>query len=288
LKRDGAALRSLAATSRQEVTAVKRLIAPLLAAALAVPAVAAEPKGKTEITWYGHSAFVVKTPKGTVLAIDPWLGNPANPDKEAVQKLQKVDYILVTHGHSDHVGEAIALAQRTGAKLVASFDLARILVAAGYQAEQATMATSGNAGGTIGVGSDVLVTLVPAVHSSTFKKDDATPLQPAGNPGGFVINVIEGPTIYHTGDTDVSSDMKLIGDRFKVDLMLACIGGHFTMDPVGAATAVSLVRPKAVIPMHYGTFPVLRGTPAELDKAIKAKGAKARVLVMKPGETLGF
>ncbi len=259
-----------------------------LALALSAWPPAAAAAGKTEITWYGHAAFTVKTPRGTVLAIDPWMSNPSAKDKEAAQKIEKLDYILVTHGHFDHVGDAVALGARTGAKLVTSFDLARALVAAGYPKEQATMETSGNIGGTIELTGEVSVTMVPAVHSSTFQKDDASPPVAAGNPLGFVIHVAGGPTIYHTGDTDVTSDMRLVGERNKIDVMLACIGGHFTMDPAGAALAASLVRAKTIVPMHFGTFPVLAGTPAALARELKARHAKTTMIEMKVGETRAF
>jgi L-ascorbate metabolism protein UlaG (beta-lactamase superfamily) len=262
------------------------LALPLLAAAADTPG--GTHPGKTEVTWMGHAAFVVKTPGGTVLAIDPWLTNPANPDKESMQKIERVDFILVSHGHSDHVGDAIALAQKTGAKLVTTFDLMKVLVGAGYPKDQATMATAGNVGGTIELAPGVAVTLVPAVHGSTFQKDATSPIEAGGTPTGFVVQIQGGPTLYHTGDTAVTSDMKLVGDRFPIDVMFACIGGHFTMDPVDAATAVRLVRAKAVVPMHFGTFPVLRGTPAELEAALRKQGSNAKVVTMKPGETRAF
>ncbi|HVP67362.1 MAG TPA: metal-dependent hydrolase [Anaeromyxobacteraceae bacterium] len=265
----------------------------LVLATLALPMLAAaagpkSPPARTEVTWLGHAAFLVKTPQGAVLAVDPWLSNPANPDKESLQKIDRVDYILVSHGHFDHVGEAIALAKKTGAKLVATFDLMQALVSAGYPKEQATMATAGNVGGTIALTPDLSVTFVPAVHSSTFKKDDASPVEPAGSPTGLVIQVRGGPTLYHTGDTAATSDMRLIGYEYKVDVMLACIGGHFTMDPSGAAIAASLVRPKVIVPMHYGTFPLLTGTPAELDAELKRRSPKTKMIAMKPGETRSF
>jgi L-ascorbate metabolism protein UlaG (beta-lactamase superfamily) len=239
--------------------------------------------GKTEVTWYGHATFVVKTPGGTVLAIDPWFANPSTPDKEAAQKLEKVDYVLVTHGHFDHVGDAVALAQRTGAKLVTGFDLGRALVKAGYPEAQAGFDTLGNIGGRIAAG-DATVILVPAIHSSDVTGEQGQ--QPGGNPLGFVIQVKGGPTLYHTGDTDVTMDMRQIPERYgNVDVMLACVGGHFTMDAQGAALAASYVKAKTVVPMHFGTFPVLTGTPKELEKALKGK---AKVLVMEPGKTVTF
>jgi L-ascorbate metabolism protein UlaG (beta-lactamase superfamily) len=249
----------------------RALAAVLAIAPLAAPAQGKPGGGKTEVTWYGHSAFVVRTPGGTVLAIDPWLANPGSPDKDAAQKLQKVDYVLVTHGHADHVGDAIAIAKRTGAKLVGSIDLGRALVAAGSPKEQAGMDTLGNVGGTIDAG-DATITIVAAVHSSNFTTAD--------------IRVKGGPTLYHTGDTDVTLDMKQIPERYgPVDVMLACIGGHFTMDPQGAALAASYVKARTVVPMHFGTYPALTGTPKELEAALRGR---ARVLAMEPGKPVTF
>lgn len=267
------------------LVAAALLLAP---AARAAPAPAgkaggAPAAGKTEITWYGHAAFVVKTPGGTVLAIDPWFGNPKTPDKEAGAKLEKVDYILVTHGHADHVGEAAALAERTGAKLVSSIDLGRALVRGGFPEAQASRETQGNVGGAIRAG-DATVILVPAVHSSDLTNESGH--LGGGNPVGFVIQVKGGPTLYHTGDTDVTMDMKQIPERYgAVDVLLACIGGHFTMDPKGAALAASYVKARTVVPMHYGTFPLLAGTPKELEAALKGK---ARVRVLEPGTPAAF
>jgi L-ascorbate metabolism protein UlaG (beta-lactamase superfamily) len=132
------------------------------------------------------------------------------------------------------------------------------------------------------------VTLVPAAHSSTFQKDPTSAVEPAGNPIGVVIQIKDGPTLYHTGDTDVTDAMALLGERFKVDVMMACIGGHFTMDPKGAALAAQLVKAKQVIPMHFGTFPVLAGTPAELKSELSARKYKATVMEMQVGETKAF
>ena len=261
-----------------------QILRALAASLLAIPlAATAASKGKTEVTWYGHATFVVKTPGGTVLAIDPWFGNPKSPDKEAAQKLEKVDYVLVSHGHFDHTGDAVALGQRTGAKLLTSFDLGRALMKAGYPKEQAGFDTLGNIGGRIQAG-DATVILVPAVHSSDVTDD--TGHHGGGNPMGFVIQVKDGPTLYHTGDTDVTMDMKLIPERYgPVDVMLACIGGHFTMDPAGAALAASYVKARTVVPMHFQTFPVIAGTPAQLVAALKGR---SKVKVLEPGKTERF
>jgi len=258
---------------------MKSALRGLAAVALALPLTAGA-QGKTEITWYGHAAFVVKTPGGTVLAIDPWFSNPKSPAPDLAQKIEKVDYVLVTHGHSDHVGDAVAIAKRTGAKLVSAFDLGSSLVAnAGFPKDQAGFDTQGNMGGAIQAG-DAVVNIVPAFHGSSVDTDHGP--APAGNPVGFVIQIKNGPTLYHTGDTDVYSDMRLIPERFgPVTAMLACIGGHFTMDPKGAALAASYVRPKVIVPMHYGTFPVLPGTPQQLEAALKGK---TQVRVLEPGK----
>jgi L-ascorbate metabolism protein UlaG (beta-lactamase superfamily) len=263
----------------------RSVLAFAAAAFLALPRPAApQQKAKgTQVTWYGHAAFVVRTPGGTVLAIDPWFQNPKSPDKEAGAALEKVDYILVTHGHQDHVGEAVALGQRTGAKLITLFDLGRALVKSGYPEKQAGFDTQGNIGGAIQAG-DATVVIVPALHSSDVMNDQGHP--GGGNPVGFLVKVKGGPTIYHTGDTDVTSDMRLIPERHgAVDVMLACIGGHFTMDPRGAALAASYVKAKTVVPMHFGTFPVIGGTPEELEAALKGR---AKVLVLEPGKPATF
>jgi len=260
-----------------------------LFALLAVPAFAqGGGKGKTEVTWYGHAAFVVKTPAGTTLAIDPWINNPSNKDKGALDKIQKVDFILISHGHFDHVGDAIALQKKTNAKIVAAFELGGQLVAAGVPKEAAGMDTLANAGGVLKLGDDVSVALVPAVHSSGFQASDNGPVLYGGAPVGFVIQVKGGPTIYHTGDTAWFDEMKQIGKRFHPDVMLACVGGHFTMDPQDAAMAARDVGAKSVVPMHFGTFPVLTGTTEEFGKALKKEGAKGKMVEMKVGETRSF
>jgi L-ascorbate metabolism protein UlaG (beta-lactamase superfamily) len=273
-------------------TVMKVLVAALAALPLAAagqgkgkgaPA-AAGGGGKTEVTWYGHAAFVVRTPGGTVLAIDPWFGNPRSPDPQAGEKLEKLDYILVSHGHGDHVGDAVALAKRTGAKLVSLFDLGKALVSAGLPEGQAGFDTQGNVGGAIQAG-DATVILVPAIHSSDVTDPEGAQ-RAGGNPVGFVVKVKGGPTLYHTGDTDVTMDMKLIPERYgPVDVMLACIGGHFTMDPRGAALAASYVKARTVVPMHYGTFPVLTGTPQQLEAALKGR---SKVRVLEPGKPASF
>lgn len=242
----------------------------------------------TQLLWYGQSAFKLTTPSGKVLLIDPWLTNPVNPTGKAdLAKLDRADLILITHGHFDHVGDAAAIAQKTKAKLVSTADLGQALVNyGGYPKDLVGLETQGNFGGELVLLSgEVKVAFIPAVHSSAVASD-GSPAQYAGNPGGFLISVKNGPVIYHTGDTDLFRDMTLIPQFGKVSLMLACIGDHFTMGPARAAEAVKLVNPATVIPMHFGTFPALTGTPQAFAQALRQQGVKSKLRVMKVGEMI--
>lgn len=246
---------------------------------------------QTQVIWYGQSAFKITTPGGHVLLIDPWITNPKNPNaKDDLAKLSKVDLIFVTHGHSDHVGDAVEIARRTRANLVANFDVADALVKfLGYPSELAEMDTIGGFGGEFGLlDDDVRVLFVRAHHGSGVTIDDKSGPRYGGSPGGFVISIRNGPVIYHTGDTDLFGDMALIPEFHKIDIMLVCMGDHFTMGPARAAHAVKLVQPRMVVPMHFATFPALTGTPEALESALRAAGTKSTLRVMKIGETMTF
>ena len=243
---------------------------------------------KTQLTWYGQSGFKIVTPVGNVLFIDPWLTNPVfDKGKEELAALKDVDLILVTHGHSDHVGNAVEIGKKTNAKLVATFDLSAAMVTAlGYPNELANTETTGHFGGTLNLlEGEVAVTFVPTWHGAGVTKDDNSSPIYGGNPSGLIIALRNGPTFYHTGDTDLFSDMALVSRFHKIDIMLVCIGDHFTMGPTRAAEAVNLVGPRIAIPMHYGTFPVLTGTPDAFAEELKKCGTKTELRVMKVGET---
>jgi L-ascorbate metabolism protein UlaG (beta-lactamase superfamily) len=228
--------------------------------AFAVTATAQE----TELKWFGHAAFSINTPSGKVLLIDPWITNPANPDakgqKDPFLELARVDYILLTHGHRDHVGDAVEIAKKTGAVLICNPELAANLVKlAGFPNKSAETDNIMGIGGEIQIADgEVTVAMTPAVHSSSVFNPKAGPNEPerayGGNAAGFVIIIKNGPTIYHSGDTAYFKDMETIGESYSIDVALLNIGGHFGMEPNMAARAAQSVRTKLAIPQHFGTL----------------------------------
>lgn len=223
-----------------------------------------------KITFLGHAAFQLQDNRYTVL-IDPFItGNSQTPFKET--DFQKVDYILVTHGHADHMGDTIAIAKRTGATVVANAEIASWLGEKGVKVH--AMHIGGAYYFPFG-----RTKLTPAFHGSSI--DDGGTKRDGGLPGGFLVRM-NGTTVYHSGDTGLTLEMKLLDDE-RVDVALLPIGGNFTMDVDDAVKAVEFINPKIAVPMHYNTFEIIKADPQ--DFAAKA-GSRTGVKILKPGETM--
>lgn len=226
------------------------------------------------ITWYGHSTFLVQTPRGTRVLFDPWFaGNPACPP--SMKKPPKADLILVSHGHRDHMDDLVAVARESGAPVVAIFELCDWLGRKGI-ANVSPM----NKGGSQEV-AGLRLTMTDARHSSGYV--DNGQMIYMGEPAGYVVRLEDGLALYYAGDTCLFGDMRLIGETYKPDIAFLPIGDRFTMDPVAAARACEFLGVRQVVPMHWGTFPLLTGRPEELRKLVEPKGIQ--VLELKPGET---
>ena len=224
------------------------------------------------ITWLGHSSFSVVTPGGKTLLFDPWYtGNPSFPQGK---KPAAADLILVSHGHSDHITDAAATAKATGATVVAIWEITTWLGTKGVQTVEPM-----NKGGSIET-KGLRITMTDASHSSSVEDNGLVYL---GDPAGFIVRLENGQTIYFAGDTALFGDMKLLGEIYKPDIAFLPIGDRFTMGPDTAAIAARWLGVKQVVPMHWGTFPLLTGTPAQLKQALEGSGIQ--VLELKPGET---
>jgi L-ascorbate metabolism protein UlaG (beta-lactamase superfamily) len=227
-----------------------------------------------KITWLGHGTAQFESKAGEVLVMDPWIeGNPAYPKGHA---FKRVDAIAVTHGHFDHIHDVLPLAKKFSPKVVGIFETTSWLESKG-----ATNIVGTNKGGTVDLGF-VKLTMTHAVHSCGIL-DDGKILY-GGEAAGYVLTWQDGRRIYFSGDTNVFSDMALIRELYSPELAFLPIGDHYTMGPLEAAKAVELLQAKTVIPMHFGTFPALTGTPEALSE--KIKGSATRLWTLKPGETV--
>lgn len=223
-----------------------------------------------KITYLGHAAFFLEGE--SKILIDPFLRD--NPLATVRPENLHPDLILVSHGHGDHLGDAVEIAKRTGATIVSVFELAS------YCSRQGAKAHAMHIGGSHQFG-PVKVKLTPAWHGSGLVMDG--PAEYLGNPCGFVIN-LEGKNIYHAGDTGLFGDMALIGRLHPIDLALIPIGDNFTMGPEDALEAVKLIKPSVVIPMHYNTWPLIEQDPQDFKRKVEAQ-TTARVVVLAPGES---
>lgn len=225
-----------------------------------------------QITWLGHSAFRLRTPGGKEILFDPWYtGNPSFP---ASARPTAADLILISHGHSDHITDAAAMAKATGATVAGIWEVTSWLGAKGVKNLEPM-----NKGGSI-TSKGLRITMTDARHSSSFDDNGIVYL---GEPAGFVVRLENGQAIYFAGDTSLFGDMKLIGELYKPDIAFLPIGDRFTMGPDTAAMAARWLGVKQVVPMHYGTFPLLTGTPEQLEQHLV--GSNIEVLKLKPGET---
>jgi len=227
---------------------------------------------KLSFTWLGHATFTFRSPGGKRIIMDPWVStNPMCP--ESAKHVGALDLMLITHGHGDHTADAVSIGRSSGAHVVAPFELAVWLQKKGLQ-----HVTGMNPGGTLHM-LGLSITMVPAVHSSSV--EDGSELVYTGIATGYVIKFEDGTTVYFAGDTSVFGDMRLIAEIYKPSIGFLPIGDLYTMGPEQAAKACELLGLSHVVPMHYGTFPALTGTPARLRELL---GSRTEVLELRPGE----
>jgi L-ascorbate metabolism protein UlaG (beta-lactamase superfamily) len=230
--------------------------------------------GTLAFTWLGHGTFRFRSPEGKRIIVDPWLTtNPACP--ESARKIGELDLMLLTHGHDDHIGDAVKVARETGARVVAPYELSVWLQQKGLQ-----HVTGMNPGGALSV-LGMSITMVPACHSSSVVEEGR--IVYLGLATGYIIRFENGLAVYFAGDTSIFGDMRLIGEIYRPEIAFLPIGDLYTMGPDQAALACGLLGVKQVVPMHYGTFPALTGTPAQLRALVEPRGVQ--VIELKPGET---
>jgi L-ascorbate metabolism protein UlaG (beta-lactamase superfamily) len=235
------------------------------------------PTRGNKLTWQGHATFRITTPSGKVIVVDPWVQtNPACPD--ALKKFDRIDTMLITHGHFDHIADAVTLAKEFKPLVVGIFETCAWLESKGV-----TQTSAMNKGGTQKVG-EIDVTMVNAIHSCGIQDGDQ--IIYGGEACGYIIRLPGGLTVYHAGDTAVFGDMKLIAELYAPELALLPIGDHFTMGPREAALAIRLLGIHYVVPMHFGTFPALTGRPEALRKLTEDVPG-LQILDLKPGESIG-
>jgi L-ascorbate metabolism protein UlaG (beta-lactamase superfamily) len=229
-----------------------------------------------QITWLGHATFEIHMDSGEVLILDPWIeGNPAYPEKH---KIQRADAIAVSHAHSDHMASVIPLAKKFGSKVVSIVEIA------GWLASKGVENTIGfNKGGTVDLGF-VKLTMTHALHTSSITDGDKTIY--GGEAASYILTFKDGRRAYFAGDTAVFSEMALYAEIYRPELAFLPIGDHYTMAPEEAAYAARMLKAKQVIPMHYGTFPVLAGTPAQLEERLAGSGIE--VLALSRGQTISW
>ena len=229
----------------------------------------------TTVTWLGHAVVLIQTAAGTNILIDPFIEqSPTYP--KGFKLPEKLDLLLLTHGHFDHTADAVPVAKKYGPKVLAAAELTGYLETKGVKNTQGM-----NFGGSFRH-NDVTVSMVEAKHSSSIVDDGQ--IIYCGNPGGFIIQIENGPTLYHAGDTSLFSDMKLIAELYAPEFGMLPIGDNFTMGPKAAAMAAKYLLLKSVLPVHFATFPALTGTPDELAKWLE--GDPIEVVRVKPGEAI--
>jgi L-ascorbate metabolism protein UlaG (beta-lactamase superfamily) len=228
----------------------------------------------TRVTWLGHATVLVTTARGTNILIDPFIaGNPKYPKNYELPG--ELPYILLTHGHGDHISDAAPVAKKHNSKVVAIYELAD------YMQSQGVSETIGmNLGGTVQLG-DVAVSMTDARHSAGAQDSKGTHY--VGVAAGYVLTIDGGPVLYHAGDTSVFGDMKLIGEIYRPEVAMLPIGGFYTMGPREASHAVRLLGAKTVLPLHFGTWPPLAGTPRQLAELVEKD---VEVVDWEPGQTV--